>query len=437
MQVLFLVLLLAFPAFFAACEVAIIRLRPSKVERFLEEGQEGAKAIHRLQRRMRRALMVTQLGVTISLISIGWIGKDLINQEKPIELGIENNWNGILLFISIVISATLLSGLLPKALVLNRPEAAALKLSPLLEAVMKAMGPILHLLEKSTSFLLKLVGLNTQWDSLVSALSARELETLIESGSVTGLLPDEKNILEGVFALRDTQVREVMVPRSGMVTLPRKVSFSQLMKEVHKSHHARFFVTGKSLDEILGIIDLRQLAEPIANGAMLPETPLEPFIKPATKVLETSTLSELLPLFKNGNPLLLVIDEHGGTEGLITATDLTGEIVGEEIQPEIDEAYLIPVEKNPKEWLSDGDFEIIELNRQLNLELPESDHHHTLAGFLLEKLQRVPSTGQTLFYKQIKFVIISMQGPRINRVKIILPENLPKKDKEGITSNNS
>ena len=427
MQVFFLVLLLAIPAFFAACEVAIIRLRPSKVERFLEEGQKGAQAIHRLQRRMRRALMLTQIGVTISLVSLGWLGKSINNKLWSNEVEITNQENGIL-FISIVIVASLFSGLLPKALVLNRPEAAALRLAPLLEAVMKTMRPILFLLEKSTSFLLKLVGLNTQWDSVVSALSAGELETIIESGSVTGLLPDERNILEGVFALRDTQVREVMVPRSGMVTLPRAVQFSELMKEVHKSCHARFFVIGESLDDVLGIIDLRQLAEPISKGEMQAKTPLEPYIKPAPKVLETSTLAELLPLIKSGNPLLLVIDEHGGTEGLITATDLTGEIVGEEIQTEIEEPCLIPLEDNSLQWLSDGDFEIIELNRQLNIELPESDDHHTLAGFLLEKLQRVPSTGQFLIYQEIKFEIISMHGPRINLQQNILPKNPPKKD---------
>tara|TARA_Y100001968_G_scaffold136503_1_gene124592 strand:- start:42568 stop:43866 length:1299 start_codon:yes stop_codon:yes gene_type:complete len=431
MQVFLLCILLTLPAFFAAGEVALIRLRPSRVERLLEEGQQSAKAIHRLQRRMRRALLVAQLGVTISLVSLGWLCKGISNQWQSSSSS-PNTLQNLIFFLGIVFLATLLAGLLPKALVLNRPEAAALKLSPLLEAVMKAMGPLLFLLEKIASFLFRLVGLNTQWDSLVSALSAGELETLIERGGVTGLLPDEKNILEGVFALRDTQVREVMVPRSRMVTLPRNVRFSELMKEVHDSRHARFFVTGESLDDVLGLIDLRQLAESIAKGEMQSETALEPFIKPAPKVLETSTLAELLPLIKSGNPLLLVIDEHGGTEGLITATDLTGEIVGEEIQTEIDEPYLIQIESQSNCWLADGDFEIIELNRQLNLDLPESDNHHTIAGFLLEKLQCVPSIGQSLLYQKTKFDIISMKGPRIDRVKINLPEKSLEEDSQEI-----
>ncbi|WP_320665087.1 hemolysin family protein [Prochlorococcus sp. MIT 1223] len=435
MQVFVLGILLAIPAFFAAGEVAIIRLRPSRVERLLEEGTEGAQAIHRLQRRMRRALMVAQLGVTVSLVSLGWFGYEFTNELTTSETS-KTFWK-IFVFLGIVILATLLSGLLPKALVLNRQEAAALKLAPLLEIAMRTMAPVLYVLEKIASLLLKLVGLNTRWDSLVSALSAGELESLIESGSVTGLLPDEKNILEGVFALRDTQVREVMIPRSGMVTLPREVCFAELMREVHISRHARFFVTGDSLDDVLGVLDLRRLAEPISNGEMQADTPLAPYIKPAPKVLETATLAELLPLIKSGNPLLLVIDEHGGTEGLITATDLTGEIVGDEIQTEINEPYLLQIDGNPLAWLADGNFEIIELNRQLNLDLPESDNHHTIAGFLLEKLQKVPIVGQKLLYKKTKFDIISMQGPRINRVKIILTKDSPEEDSQELRSSNS
>ena len=433
---LLLVILLAFPAFFAAGEVAVLRLRPSRAQRLVEEGKKGSQSILRLQRRLRRALMIAQLGVSISLVSLGWMGKGLANRWWSDELS-SSRFLDIGLFILLVLLTTLFAGLLPKALVLNQPEAAALRLAPLLEAAMKAMSPLLSLLEKITSLILKLVGLNTQWDSLVTALSAGELETLIESGGVTGLLPDERNILEGVFALRDTQVREVMVPRSGMVTLPREVSFSELMKEVHRTRHARFLVIDESLDNVLGLLDLRQLADPISKGTMQPSTSLEPFIEPAPKVLETANLAELIPLIKGGNPLLLVVDEHGGTEGLITAADLTGEIVGDEIQTDIKEPEMVLINENQRQWIADGNMEIIELNRQLCLDLPEAPDHHTLAGFLLEKLQEVPSTGEKLIHNDILFEITSMKGPRINRVKINLPEKTPKEELMNDNLNNS
>jgi len=419
MRLLILGILLVFPAFFAAGEVSLLRLRPSRVQRLVEEKKSGAKAINRLQRRLRRALMVSQLGGTIALVTLGWIGKGLGEQWWPTDQ-LTSRMLDMFLFLLIVLLATIISGLLPKALVLNRPETAALRLAPLLEAVMRALAPLLALLETFTSLLLRLVGLNAKWDSLVPALSADELETLIETGGVTGLAPNEQNILEGVFALRDTQVREVMVPRSRMVTLPIDVRFATLMKEVHRSRHARFLVIGDSLDDVRGVLDLRQLAEHISRGSMNADTPLKPYLQPAKMVLETCTLGELLPLIRSGNPLLVVVDEHGGTEGLVTAADLTGEIVGDEIQSDNDETLLKPLEDHEGHWLATGDLEILELNRQLNLELPESDDHHTLAGFLLENLQHVPNSGETLFFKEVKFEICSMKGPRIDLVKLIL-----------------
>jgi len=419
MQFLLLGILIALTAFFAAGELAVLRLRPSRVERLIEENQSGANSVNRLQRKLRMLLMVTQLGITFSLVGMGWSINDLSRAWWPPEAQSKLIWE-MLLFISCVTLLTLLGGLIPKALVLSRTEKAALSLSPLLELIMRGIAPILFLLEKISSSLFKVLGLNTRWDSLVSALSAGELETLIERGGVTGLRPDEKNILEGVFALRDTQVREIMVPRSGMVTLPSNVSFSQLMKEVHLSRHARFLVTDKSLDDVLGVLDLRQLADPISKGTMQLDTCLREYVQSVPKVLETCTLDKILPLIKSGNPFLLVVDEHGGTEGLITSADLTGEIVGDEIDSAKD-PFLKQITILPEKWLSAGDLEIIEINRQLVIDLPESNDYHTLAGFLLEKFQQVPAKGDSLLDNGIHFEIISMKGPRIETVKILLP----------------
>ena len=113
-----------------------------------------------------------------------------------------------------------------------------------------------------------------------------------------------------------------MIPRSEMVTLPKNITFSELMKQVDKTRHARFFVIGESLDDVLGVLDLRYLANPISKGEMEADTLLEPFLLPVTKIIETCSLAEIFPIVRDYNPFLLVVDEHGGTEGLITAADL-------------------------------------------------------------------------------------------------------------------
>lgn len=421
MRPLLLIALLVLPALFSAAEVALLRLRPSQVQEFSEQGRPGAQALQRLQRRFPTALLMTQFGTSLSLVALGWTGRGFGQRWWPLETP-SGRWWDLAWFLVLVVMATLVAGLLPRAWVLSRPEVSALQLGPVLEGAIKALQPLLTILDALATLLLKLAGFRQPWGATVSALSAAELETLIESGGVTGLKPDERNILEGVFALRDTQVREVMVPRSGMVTLPVEVRFAELMEAVHQTRHARFPVIGQSLDDVRGVLDLRRLAEPIARGELKEDSSLEPYLMPAETVLETSNLADLQAIIRSGHPLLLVVDEHGGTEGLVTAADLNGEIVGDEPAEESDEPDLQPVEGQPRTWLVAGDLEIFELNRQLSLDLPEASDHHTLAGFLLEKLQHIPSSGEALRHDGLQFEIFAMEGPRIVRVRLVLPD---------------
>tara|TARA_Y100001933_G_C18987303_1_gene559032 strand:- start:1030 stop:2298 length:1269 start_codon:yes stop_codon:yes gene_type:complete len=422
MKIIFLILLLALPAFFAASELSILLIRPSKVLRLIEEKKEGAYSILKIQKRIRASLIASQFGVTVSLIAIGWLGNGLANNIWQSN-SLKNRIYDLILFFGIVFVSTLISGLIPKAIVINDPESAALRLTNVFEAVRKGMKPIVYSIELITSACLRLFKLNNKWDSLNSGLSAGELETLIETNNVTGLKPDEKNIIEGVFALKDTQVKEVMIPRSEMVTLPKNITFSDLMRQVDKSRHARFFVIGESLDDVLGVLDLRYLAKPISEGQLDSNTSLEQFLLPVTKVIETCSLAEILPLVRDYNPFLLVVDEHGGTEGLITAADLTGEIVGDEIQNNKIYSDMKQLDNSSQKWSTAGKAEIIEINKKLGCLIPEGSDYHTLAGFLLEKFQMVPKIGDVLEFKKIRFEIISMSGPKIDRVKIILPAN--------------
>tara|TARA_A100001388_G_scaffold186842_1_gene140352 strand:+ start:63 stop:1331 length:1269 start_codon:yes stop_codon:yes gene_type:complete len=422
MKITFLFLLLIFPAFFAASELSFLLIRPSQVLRLIEEKRKRALSILKIQKRFRSSLIASQFGVTISLIAIGWLSKSLANDYWKENI-LSNRIFDLIFFLLLVLIVTLISGLIPKALVINNPESAALRLTTIFDAVRKGMQPIIAVIEFFASACLRLFNLNNKWDSLNSGLSAGELETLIETDNVIGLKPDEKNILEGVFALKDTQVKEVMIPRSEMVTLPKNITFADLMRQVDKTRHARFFVIGESLDDVLGVLDLRYLAKPISQSTMEANTLLEPFLLPVTKVLETCSLAEILPLVREYNPFLLVVDEHGGTEGLITAADLTGEIVGEEMLNNRIYSDMKMLDNFSKKWSIAGKAEIIEINKKLGCFIPEGADYHTLAGFLLEKFQMVPKIGDCLDLKNIKFEIISMSGPKIDRVKIILPKN--------------
>ncbi len=421
--ILALAALVALRAFFSAGEASLMQLRPSRVNQLVEAGEPGAAAVAKLQRRLRRALVATQLGSVLALVAFGWAGRGLADRlAQPASTALARlpeAWLDLGVFLLMALLATLFGGLAPKAWVLHSPEHAALRLGPLLDALSSSLAPLLGLVERLGGLLLRLLGLPRNWDDLVPVLSAGELETLIETGSVTGLMPDERNILEGVFSLRDTRVREVMVPRAGMVTLSLDVTFAELMRAVHDTAHARFPVIGRSLDDVRGLLDLRHLADPIARGLLQPDSPLAPYIRPVARVQESSSLAELLPLIRSGQPLLVVVDEHGGTEGLVTVADLTGEIVGEEENPLEPDDGLIGLDEGC--WSAAGELEIFELNRHLPLALPEAEGHHTLAGFLLERLQHIPSPGEGLRWKGYQFQILAMDGPRIERVRIERP----------------
>lgn len=423
MLFLALAALVALRAFFSAGEASLIQLRPSRVNQLVEAGEPGAAAIAKLQRRLRRALVATQLGSVLALVAFGWAGRGLAERLAPVlsrgTHSLPQAWLDVVVFLVMVLVATLFGGLAPKAWVLHSPERSALRLAPLLAALSRSLAPLLGLVERLGALLLRLLGLPRNWDQLVPVMSAEELETLIETGGVTGLMPDERNILEGVFSLRDTRVREVMVPRSGMVTLPLEVSFAELMRVVHDTAHARFPVIGRSLDDVRGVLDLRHLADPIARGLLQPDSPLAPFIRPVAQVQESASLAELLPLIRSGQPLLVVVDEHGGTEGLVTVADLTSEIVGEEDNPLEPHNFLTTLGEGC--WSVAGELEIFELNRQLPVPLPEADDHHTLAGFLLERLQHIPAAGESLRWGGYQFQILAMDGPRIERVQIARP----------------
>ena len=422
MKITLLLSLLILPAFFAASELSFLLIKPSKVLRLIEEKRKGAFSILKIKKRFRSSLIASQFGVTISLIAIGWVCNNIASDYWRQNI-LANKFYDLLLFLFVVFIVTLVSGLIPKALVINNPESAALRLTTIFDAVRKGMQPIISIIEFFGSACLRLFNLNNKWDSLNSGLSAGELETLIETNNVTGLKPDEKNILEGVFALRDTQVKEVMIPRSDMVTLPKNITFSGLMKQVHKTRHARFFVIGESLDDVLGVLDLRHLAKPISRSEMEANTLLEPFLLPVTTVIETCSLAEILPIVRDYNPFLLVVDEHGGTEGLITAADLNGEIVGEEMLNSRIYSDMKILDDFSKTWSIAGKSEIIEINKKLGCFIPEGNDYHTLAGFLLEKFQMVPKIGDVLEFRDVKFEVISMSGPKIDRVKIILPKS--------------
>ena len=413
-RLLLIPLLMAVLAFCLAGELALLRLRPTQVQELTPINPSAAATVERLQRRPLRALILTQCGSSFALLALGWLVRSLLPS------GLQSGGLAVILLLGVTLLVALGASLLPKAMVLYQPERAALALSPQLQMAITLLDFPLRVLERCSLSLLKLFRLPHNWHDLAPPLSAGELETLIETDNVTGLQPNERLILEGAFSLKDTLVREVMIPRSQMVTLPADVTFRQLMAAVQNTRHARFPVLGQSLDDVKGLLDLRSLAGPLGQGKIHGDTPMQPYLTPLQRIVETASLAELLAVIRDDTPMLLVVDSHGGTEGLVTIADLTSEIVGEEEDGANGEPVAVKI-MAPGHWCVAADLEIDELNRQLNISLPQSEKHHTLAGFLLEQFQRIPAVGESLHWHELHFVVQRLKGPRITHVELRMP----------------
>ena len=413
-RLLLIPLLMAVLAFCLAAELALLRLRPTQVQELTPINPAAADTLERLQRRPLRALILTQWGSCFALLALGWLARALLPD------GLQNSGLAVVLLLGLTLLVALGASLLPKAMVLHQPERAALALGPQLWMATTLLNVPLRVLERCSLSLLSLFRLPHNWHDLAPPLSAGELETLIETDNVTGLQPDERLILEGAFSLRDTLVREVMIPRSQMVTLPADVTFRQLMAAVQNTRHARFPVLGQSLDDVKGLLDLRSLAGPLGQGKIHGDTPMQPYLAPLQCIAETASLAELLAAIRDDTPMLLVVDDHGGTEGLVTIADLTSEIVGEDEDAANGEPVAVKA-LAPGHWCLAADLEIDELNRQLHISLPQSEKHHTLAGFLLEQFQRIPAVGESLHWHELHFVVQRLKGPRITHVELRMP----------------
>ena len=406
--------LMAVLAFCLAGELALLRLRPTQVQELTPINPRAAATVERLQRHPLRALILTQCGSCFALLALGWLVRSLLPRDM------QDSGLAVILLLGVTLLVALGASLLPKAMVLHQPEQAALALGPQLQLVITLLDFPLRVLERCSLSLLKLFRLPRNWHDLAPPLSVGELETLIETDNVTGLQPDERLILEGAFSLKDTLVREVMIPRSQMVTLPADVTFRQLMAAVQNTRHARFPVLGQSLDDVKGLLDLRSLAGPLGQGKIHGGTPMQPYLNPLERIVETASLAELLAVIRDDTPMLLVVDSHGGTEGLVTIADLTSEIVGEEEDVASGEPVAVKTVA-PGHWCVAANLEIDELNRQLNISLPQSGKHHTLAGFLLEQFQRIPTAGESLHWHELHFVVQRLKGPRITHVELRMP----------------
>lgn len=428
LRLLSVLLLITINAFFVAAEFSIVAVRRSRINQLVDAGDVQARTVQDLQRSIDRLLSTTQLGITLSSLALGWIGESAMAvvvvdwlERLPLQnrQTIAHSVAIPITFLLLAYFQIVLGELCPKALALLYPEQVARFLGDPSLAIARLFNPFIWILNRSTRWLLRLVGVQYTEQGWYNQVTPEELQRIITATTEsTGLEAEERQLLSNVFEFGDVSSGEVMIPRTNIVAIPYDATVQTLLEEVAQSGHSRYPVIGESLDDVRGTLNFKELAEPLAKSVLTLDSSIQAWIRPARFVPEYMLLSELLPLMQRSRqPMVMVVDEYGGTAGLVTIQDLIAEILGDAAEPSSSEELSIQV-LDEQTFLVKAQLNLEEVNERLNLELPLTDEYQTLGGFLLFQLQKIPQPGETFRYEEWEFTVISAEGPRLHQIQI-------------------
>ena len=411
-------------AFFVAAEFSIVSVRRSRINQLASVGDIQAQTVQSLQRSIDRLLPTTQIGITLASLALGWIGEDTLAlllhrwlRQLPIPASVVSHGIALMVaFWSLAYLQIVLGELVPKSLALSYSEQTSRLLGPVSLTVARLFSPVVWVLNCSTQGLLRLVGLSEQRQA-DGQLTSDELQMIISTPTaVLDLDQEEREILNNVFETRDFTVEDIMVPRTQIVALDDTATWQDLLNIVVETGYSQFPLIGDSLDNISGIIDFKSMAQPLAQGQLTLTTSVSSWMKAARVVPTDLPLSDLLSRMQRLNhSMMIVVDDYGGTAGLVTWADVTAELIGDEdgIAPG-DIVYL-----DDQSVLLPAQMEIDIVNKQFALSLPTTEDYQTLAGFVIHALQKIPEAGEQLNYgDDLIFTVKTVKGPKLEQIQI-------------------
>ncbi|MDG2991446.1 hemolysin family protein [Candidatus Synechococcus calcipolaris G9] len=429
------IILVLINAFFVAAEFSVVAMRRSRVEQLVSAGDVGAKKVYILQQRIDRLLSTTQLGITLSSLGLGWIGEStmasVLSQEilrfplpESQRYWLSHSLAAPLAFAMIAYFQIVLGELFPKAIALRHPEQLARVLGPISLIIARVVKPIIWLLNQSTYGLLGLLKISYDGQLWSHQVTPEELQLIIASKESSGLEEEERELLRNVFEFGDVLVEEVMIPRTQIDALSDTSNLQDVLDAVAEHGHSYYPIIRDSLDDVRGILAFKDLAQPLADGELTGDRPISDWVKPAWFIPEGTPLGEVLPMMQKYRLSMIMVREaeSSGTAGLVTLQDVINEIIGEEDNHPAQAAPIRRLEVGT--YLIQAQTHLEEVNETLKLMLPVTDDYQTLAGFLLYQWQKVPELGETLVFNDLKFTVISRDGPRLDQVQLQWPDEV-------------
>ena len=434
LRIILVVLLVAANAFFVAAEFAMVSVRDTRIQQLIEQHRIGARTVRKIQQRLDEFLPAVQFGVTLASLGLGWVGEGTLAAillpwmgNIPYAKLYAHGVAATLAFILITYLLVILGELVPKSLALERAERVALAVAGPMDVFMTLAHPFLVLMNKSANLVLRGFGSRLRREG--GAHSADELKLIVTASRRLGLLPEaEEEMIHHALELGNVTVREIMVPRHNIFSLPADMPLEEAMAKVVEEQHSRVPVYDpeKGLENIVGLLYSKDLSRMmhmrLSVGDLFSrkssEIKVRHIMREVLFVPESKTLDDLLVEFqKRKRHLAIVVDEFGSVSGLVTVEDVLEQIVGE-LEDEFDVARPPDALLASGAVVLDGASNLRDLETQYDIVLPREEGFETLAGFVMSQLGKIPQAGERFEFDGRRYTVLQMDGHRIVRVKI-------------------
>jgi putative hemolysin len=426
-DILVIILLTLLEGFFVAAEIALVSIRRSRVEQLVDEGSSGARRVRRLLDDPGRFLAVSQLGLTVigffasafaAVNLAGGLTRLLGQGGAGLDEGTAEGLALITVTIILALFTIIFAELVPKTLALSSPERFALTLAIPIEFLARALGPLIALLTGVTRAIAGTFGANVTNEAQITA---EELRLIVERGGEQGVLEaEEEQMINAVIELGERRLHEVMIPRIAIASLPASATLEEAIDRVVEEGHSRIPVYEESIDEVVGILYAKDLLPMLKTGSG-PRPGIRSLLRPPVFVPESMTIDDLLHEFQRRKVhIAIVLDEYGGTAGLVTIEDLLEEIVGE-IQDEYDTEEPMVVRLSDDEARVDGRADVDDLAElfDVELELEDEDEYDTVGGLVYHRVGGVPSPGDEIDVGGLRLTVETTDGRRVGKVLVV------------------
>jgi len=410
---------------FVMSEMAVVSSRKARLQQQANEGNKQAGRALKLAQNPGKFLSTVQIGITLISVLLGALGGSalaapLADVFSALPFAVPSaHALAFGIIVVLITTLTLLIGeLVPKRIALHEPERIAAAISGPMSFISKVFTPLVWLFSRATDLLLRLIGVRPSKEPPVTE---EEIQLLIDQGTEAGVIEEaEQDMVEGVFSLSDSRVYSLMTPRTEITWLDIKDSPDQIRQKIIESPYSRFPVCQNSLDTVLGIVKARDLLAP--PGLSSEEFRLKDRLRPAYYIPETMYASRALEVFKEKHAeLMLVIDEFGSLQGLLTLDDIIEEIVGDiEVEAQA-------TQRQDGSWLLDGLLPVDDFKEIFKVDkLPHESEYESLSGFVMLTLGRVPQAADHFEWNGLRFEVMDMDGRRVDKVLVTtLPPRSP------------